>query len=91
MGRGGLSAALSDLRVRHGGYDVRSVSHDQEVAFPLETMRTLDVAGRIGALHSPMYSFTGATSQGRLRKQALPDWVERVKGDGVDVLLLVPV
>jgi hypothetical protein len=38
-----------------------------------------------------MYSFSGATSQGRLRKQALPGWIDRVKGDGIDVLLLVPV
>lgn len=83
--------APDELRVRHGGYDVRSVRHDQEVALPLETMRAFAAEGRIGALSSPMYSFTGATSQGRLRKQALPDWIERVKGDGVDVLLLVPV
>jgi hypothetical protein len=82
---------LDDLRVRHGGYDVRSVTHDQEVAFPLQAMRALAAAGRIGGLSSPLYSFTGATSQGRLRKQALPDWIERVEGDGVDVLLLVPV
>jgi hypothetical protein len=83
--------ASDDLRVRHGGYDVRSVIHDQEVAFPLTTMNTFAEEGRIGALHSPMYSFTGATSQGRLRNQAIPEWIERIEGDGVDVLLLVPV
>ena len=80
-----------DLRVRHGGYDVRSVSHDPDVAFPLQTLIALQAEGVIGELSSPMYSFTGATSQGRLRKQALPGWIDRVKGDGIDVLLLVPV
>ena len=80
-----------DLRVRHGGYDVRSVSHDPNVALPLQIMQEMETEGRIGELSSPMYSFTGATSQGRLRKQALPHWVDRLKADGVEVLLLVPV
>jgi len=81
----------SELRVRHGGYDVRSVATDAEVAFPLGTMLSLEAEGVIGALSSPMYSFTGATSQGRLRKHALPDWIDQLKDDGIDVLLLVPV
>lgn len=91
-----LSAVPTDINadellVRHGGYDVRSVSHDPEVAFPLQTMAALDADGVIGELSSPLYSFTGATSQGRLRKQALPGWIDRIAGDGIDVLLLVPV
>ena len=80
-----------DLRVRHAGYDVRSVSRDPEVAFPLQTLIALEAEGVIGELSSPMYSFTGATSQGRLRRQALPGWIDRLKVDGIDVLLLVPV
>jgi hypothetical protein len=80
-----------DLRVRHGGYDVRSVSHDPNVALPLQIMQEMETEGRIGELSSPMYSFTGATSQGRLRKQALPHWIDRLRTDGVEVLLLVPV
>ncbi len=81
----------TDLRVRHGGYDVRSVSHDREVAFPLSILQSLEADGVIGELSSPMYSFTGATSQGRLRKQAIPGWVEQLQSDAIDVLLLVPV
>jgi hypothetical protein len=83
--------ATEDLRVRHGGYDVRSVSHDREVAFPLTTLQAFEVEGRIGELASPMYSFPGATSQGRLRKKSLPEWIDRLSAEGIDVLLLVPV
>ena len=82
--------AAEDLRVRHGGFDVRSVSRDPDVAFPLRTMLEFDAEDRIGALSSPLYSFTGATSQGGLRS-ALPGWIDRLLGDGIEVLLLVPV
>lgn len=83
--------AGDDLRVRHGGYDIRSADHDPDVALPLRTMRALQREGRIGTFGSPMYSFTGATSQGRLRSDALPVWIDRVRADAIDVLLLVPV
>lgn len=79
------------LRVRHGGYDVRSVTHDPEVAFPLDNLRRFEAEGRIGTLSSPMYSFPGATSQGRMRKHSLPGWIDQLCNDGIDVLLLVPV
>ncbi len=77
------------LRVRHGGYDVRSVARDPNVAFPVDRLR--EAVGRVGGLASDFYSFVGATAQGRLRNEALPDWVRRIRDAGIDVLLLVPV
>ena len=79
-----------DLLVRHPGYDIRSVSRDAGVALPRSVLVEAERTGRIGALSETIYSFVGATSQGRLRR-VIPDWVERWKGDGIQALLLVPV
>ncbi len=79
------------LRVRHGGYDIRSVVADHNVAFPRDALAEARDAGRIGALTDAFYSFVGATSQGRLRRSAVPGWIERFRDAGTDVLLLVPV
>ena len=80
-----------DLRVRHAGYDVRSAVKDFNVAFPRDALLAAQAAGRIGDLADPLYSFPGAASQGRLRKNVLPDWVEMLHEAEIDVLLLVPV
>lgn len=79
------------LQVRHGGYDVRSTVKDYNVSFPIDALLEAEVAGLIGTLADPLYSFPGATSQGRLRKHALPGWVDTLHAREIDVLLLVPV
>lgn len=81
----------NDIRVRHGGYHVDSAAKDHNVAFPLDPLIAAAEAGRISGLVDTAFSFSGATSQGRLRKQALPGWIERFKELDVDVMLLVPV
>lgn len=80
-----------DLRVRHGGYDIRSAVKDFNVAFPRDALLAAQQAGRIGEVADPLYSFPGAASQGRLRKNVLPGWVEMLHEAAIDVLLLVPV
>lgn len=79
------------LRVRHGGYDIRSVAKDPNIALPRDRLVEAAAAGRIGEVADRIYSFTGATAQGRLRKEAAPEWVARLRSDAVDVVLLVPV
>ncbi len=80
----------SALRVRHPGYDIRSVSRDPGVAFPQAHLIEAETDGVIGRLADEMYSFVGACAQGRIRRE-VPAWVERWKAAGIDVLLLVPV
>lgn len=80
----------SNLRVRHGGYDIRSAVRDPNVAFPIDRLREAQERGEIGSLASTFFSFPGATAQGRLRKE-LPGWVERIHEEDIDVMLLVPV
>ena len=81
----------ADLRLRHGGYDVRSAVKDFNVAFPRDALLAAQAAGRIAEVADPLYSFPGAASQGRLRKKVLPSWVEMLHEAELDVLLLVPV
>lgn len=86
-----VDTAADRLRVCHGGYDIRGVLADPEVAFPLGVLRSLVADGVIGELAPTAYSFVGATSQKRLLKECAPEWVERLRADDVDVVLLVPV
>ena len=79
------------LRVRHGGYPVESVTADHQVALPLGHLRSLAAEGAIGEVASTAYSFVGAASQGRIRKDVGPAWAQRLADDGADAVLLVPV
>lgn len=79
-----------EIEVRHGGYDVRGAERDHNVALPIDRLRELS-ADTGFVLHDTAYSFTGACSQGRLLKNALPEWLERLTAAQIDVALLVPV
>jgi hypothetical protein len=81
----------ADLRVRHGGYDTRSALKDYNVTFPRDALLAAQAAGYVADVADPLYSFPGAASQGRLRKNVLPSWVEMLHEAAIDVLLLVPV
>jgi hypothetical protein len=50
----------------------------------------LERDGAIGAVASTHFSFPGATSQGRLKRE-LDGWVERISRENIDYMLLVPV
>ena len=79
------------LRVRHGGYDIRGVQADPNVAFPLQRLQELEREGVIGQLARQAYSFVGACSQKRLLTQTGPQWIEIFKEQQIDAALLVPV
>ena len=82
---------VKHLRVRHGGYPIQAALADPAVALPLEHLRTLEADGTIGHLLPSAYSFVGASSQVRLKKQSAPRWAERLQDEGADAVLLVPV
>ncbi|MBI3994210.1 MAG: hypothetical protein HY342_13130 [Candidatus Lambdaproteobacteria bacterium] len=79
------------LRVRHPGYDIRAVLSDPNVALPLAPLREAATAGVIGGLAAEAYSFVGATAQTPLIHEHAPRWVERMRAQHVDAVLLVPV
>ena len=79
-----------DLVVRHGGYDITSTARDPNVSFPVDRLREAVTEGRIADITSTFFSFPGATSQGRLRRE-LPTWLDRFEREHADAVLLVPV
>ena len=79
------------LRARHGGYDIRGVQADPNVAFPVDRLRELAHEGLIGELLPNAYSFVGAAAQLRTPNHAGPKWVDLLKAQDVDAALLVPV
>lgn len=80
-----------ELVVRHGGYPIQAVAADHQVALPLQHLHALVDDGVVGELATTAYSFVGAASQVRLKKQVAAQWAERLVDEEVDVVLLVPV
>ena len=78
----------SELTARHPGYDACTAQRDPGTVFPLAVLRELEEQGQV-TLADTHYSFTGATSQVRLRKQAAPEWARQLTDRGVDACLLV--
>ncbi len=76
------------LTARHPGYDARTAQRDPNTVFPLSILRELEAEGSV-RLADAHYSFTGATSQARLREQVAPQWAERFQAEDVDACLLV--
>ena len=74
------------LAARHPGYDARTAQRDPGTVFPLSVLRELSAEGAVG-LADTHYSFTGATSQVRLREQVAPQWAQRLRAEGVDACL----
>jgi D-proline reductase (dithiol) PrdB len=85
-----VDTPVEQLRVRHGGYDIRGPLADPNVALPIERLRELVSEGAIGELAPNAYSFVGATSQLKLIKEAGPAWVELLQVQQVDAAVLIP-
>ena len=86
-----IDTEKDNLQVRHGGYDIRGVQCDPNVAFPLDILRNLAQEGVIGEVAQQAYSFVGACSQMRLLKRTGPEWVKLFQEQQIDAALLIPV
>jgi D-proline reductase (dithiol) PrdB len=73
-------------------FDHSGLQTDPNVAFPLDRVRELAAAGRIGSVNHRHLSCMGSiTAPGRLIKETAPLAVRKLVEDGVDVALLTPV
>jgi D-proline reductase (dithiol) PrdB len=86
-----ITTLEENLRVRHGGYDVRGAQADPNVAFPYRRLLALEEQGLIGELAPDAYSFVGACAQMRLLNHVGPRWVNLLQQQQIDAALLVPV
>lgn len=84
-------ATLIDTH-RSGTFDHSGVRRDPNLAFPLDRLRELAAAGRIGEVAPRHISFMGSiTAPGRLIRDSAPAMADLLVEDQVDVALLVPV
>jgi hypothetical protein len=86
-----IDTSSQNLRVRHGGYDIRAGALDHNVALPIDPLKQLAADGRIGKLHANAYSFVGACAQGRMINHTGPEWADKFTGEEIDAIVLVPV
>ena len=83
---------LRELRLLHNYFDHRDALEDLNCVFPVDRLKEMERAGRIGQL-APM---TITLGMGRLYKrtalqtQTVPRILESLKGQGADAALLVP-
>ncbi len=77
---------------RSESFDHEGMTRDPNLAFPIDRVRELAAAGRIGEVNHRHLSFMGSiTAPGRLVRDHAPEAGRLLRGDGVDVALLVPV
>ena len=77
---------------RSESFDHEGLKQDPNVAFPIDRVRELAAAGRIGSVNRRHLSFMGSlTATGRFVKEFAPQMAQSLVEDGVDVALLVPV
>ena len=81
---------INSLQVCHGGYDISGAQADHDTSFPLESLLALERKSTIGQLAESTYSFVGACAQGALKKQTKQFWVNLLKKQDLDAILLVP-
>ena len=82
----------AELRATHFAYDLTDARADPNVVFPLDTLRHLERASRIGSLATNALTFMGGIySARRVRDVLAPAIVAELVNDEVDVAILVPV
>lgn len=73
------------------GFDRTGVLEDINVVFPIDRLREMVVAGRIGELAPHFYSFMGAQRDtSAIKGRTAPEVADLLLGEAVDVVLLTP-
>ena len=77
---------------RSDAFDHSGIRQDPNLAFPIDRLRELTEAGRIGSLNRRHISIMGSvTAPGRLIKKTIPLVIPQLVWDGVDIAILIPV
>jgi len=85
------TATAQDVKLYHLHIHPRVVEKDLNTLMPLERLLTLEANGEIGRSAAHHYSFMGYILQPQvLLEQSAPAMIERMKRDGVNVVVLVP-
>jgi glycine/betaine/sarcosine/D-proline reductase family selenoprotein B len=85
------TVSQEDIGIAHAHYDHSLAEQDFNIIFPIHRLIELEQKAVIGKVTATHYSFSYVNDVVTLIKQTIPDLLTRLKADGVDVLLLVPV
>lgn len=87
------AARQADLTITHNYYDHQDADRDFNILLPLERMRELAAAGRIGGLAPAHYSFMGhidGPHVAALHERILPELLRRIAAEEPDFVFLTP-
>ncbi len=86
------TATEADIVASHLHIETAYIERDLEVALPLRLLAEAQVEGRIGRVAPSHYSFMGyLLDPTEFLERSMPAMLERMRAEGVDVALFVPV
>ena len=80
-----------ELGIAHAHYDHSLAEQDINIIFPIHRFIELEKEGIIGKVADTNYSFSYVNDVVTLATKTVPEFIARIKAQGVDVLFLVPV
>jgi len=80
-----------ELGIAHAHYDHSLAEQDINTIFPIHRFLELESEGAVGRVANTHYSFSYVNDVVSLVTESIPEFLSRIKSEGVDVLLLVPV
>jgi D-proline reductase (dithiol) PrdB len=86
------TATARDVVAGHLHIDTRYIAEDLNVALPLERFNEMERSGEIGRAASSHYSFMGyLLDPTEFLASTVPAMIERMRTEGVDVAVFIPV
>lgn len=86
-----LTVRREQIGIAHAQYDHSLAEQDIDIIFPIHRLIELQQEGVIGKLTDTHYSFGYVNDVVPLVTRTVPEMISRIKADGVDAALLVPV
>jgi glycine/betaine/sarcosine/D-proline reductase family selenoprotein B len=80
-----------EIGIAHAQYDHSLAEQDINIIFPIHRLIEMQQEGIIGKLVDTHYSYSYVNNVVPLVAETVPKMISRIKADGVDVVLLVPV
>ena len=85
------SVRQEEIGIAHAQYDHSLAEQDINIVFPIHRLIEMESEGIIGKLIDTHYSFSYVNDVVPLVTETAPQMITRLKEDGVDIALLVPV
>ena len=80
-----------DIGIAHSHYDHSLAEQDINIIFPIQRFIELEKEKIIGKVAETHYSFSYVNDVVTLVTKTVPEFLSRIRAEGIDVLLLVPV